>query len=632
MKPDNESNGENDNDPEEIEADDARMKRSLKVSAWIVAGLVVAVVVVFVVRRPAPTVAEDRRTELSAPRVAETNGAVSVPTVRFTDITADAGIAFIHETGAYGEKLLPETMGGGVAFLDYDGDGDADLLFVNGSHWPWQAPEGGSPSRPSGLVLYRNDTVAGGPVRFTDVTKEAGLSAPFYGMGIAVGDYDNDGHADIFVTGVGGGRLYRNVGDGTFQDVTTQAGVGGDASEWSTASVWFDFDRDGLLDLYVGSYVKWSREIDAEVGYKIDGTTRAYGPPMNFQGAHPHLYRNLGEGRFEEVTESAGLQVKNSSTGVPLAKTLGVAAVDANSDGWVDLVVANDTVQNLLFENQGDGTFKEVGARVGVAFNAYGHTRGAMGIDVARFTDDGSLGIAIANFANEMNALYVAQSGKYLFTDDAIPWGIGPASRLLLKFGIFFFDYDLDGRLDVLTVNGHIEEEITKVQASQSYRQPAQLFWNAGDAGFIQVSIDQAGAHLFKPLVGRGSAYADIDGDGDLDVIFTQVGGPPLLLRNDQDLKHQSLRLRLVGTESNRDAQGAEVTVSVDGRRQWRTVSTTRSYLSSSERVLTFGLGTNALAEWVEVRWPSGETQRFDSVAAGQHMLMERPRRGAGGD
>jgi hypothetical protein len=303
-----------------------------------------------------------------------------------------------------------------------------------------------------------------------------------------------------------------------------------------------------------------------------------------------------------------------------------VVAVDYNEDGWPDLIVANDTVQNLLFENQQDGTFKEVGALSGVAFDSYGNTRGAMGIDEARFTSRGDLGLVIGNFANEMTALCVAAPGSGLFTDDAISWGIGPASRLLLKFGIFFFDYDLDGRLDVLTANGHLEEEITKVQSSQSYRQPAQLFWNAGDSGFLNVGPDKAGSALFNPIVGRGSAYADVDGDGDLDVVLTQVGGPPMLLRNDLERGTRNfLRLHLVGTESNRSAHGALVEVTVDGVSQWRTVGTTRGYLSSSEADLTFGLGEAEKVDTVEIRWPNGGTQRFEGLEAGRHTLMERP-------
>jgi hypothetical protein len=316
--------------------------------------------------------------------------------------------------------------------------------------------------------------------------------------------------------------------------------------------------------------------------------------------------------------------VKNPATGVPIAKSLGVAPVDYNRDGWMDLVVANDTTQNLLFENQKNGTFQEVGALSGLAFDSYGNTRGAMGVDTSRFTADGKLGVGIGNFANEMTALYVENGVN--FTDEAISWGVGPASRLLLKFGLFFFDYDLDGRPDLLTSNGHLEEEISKVQASQSYRQPAQLFWNAGDAGFLNVSTNRAGSDLFAPIVGRGSAFADVDRDGDLDVVLTQVGGAPVLLRNDQQLNHHFVRLKLVGTKSPRDAQGAWVKLTAGGKPQWAQVMPTKSYLSSSEPVLTFGLGANTKIDSLEVHWPSGARQTLDTLPVDQLTVLEEPR------
>jgi hypothetical protein len=607
----------NDEQEELVHTDDTVIGQAFRRSLLAVLALAIVGGGIWWVVRPKPPPQRTQVTPLSAP-VSPARTVPEVPQVTFAEITATAGIRFVHYNGAEGDKLLPETMGGGGAFFDFDNDGDQDLLLVNGTDWPWARRKQTPAPTP---VLYRND----GKGQFTDVTTGSGLDVSFYGMAAAMGDFDNDSQVDVLMTGVGGNHLFRNLGQGKFNDVTKAAGVSGAPTDWSTCAAWFDYDNDGRLDLFVGNYVRWSKEIDFEVGFKIDGSTRAYGQPMNFQGAFPVLYHNEGNGRFTDVSAASGVQVKNPSTGVPAAKALGVAPVDLNRDGWIDFIVANDTVPNCVFTNARNGTFKEIGAAAGVAFDVNGQTRGAMGIDTARYRNDDTLGIAIGNFANEMTAMYVSQREVSRFTDEAIQEGVGPASRLLLKFGIFFFDYDLDGRQDLLSANGHLEEEISKVQASQKYRQPAQLFWNNG-SGFSLVGPDKAGTNLFQPIVGRGSAYADIDGDGDLDVLLLQAHGAPLLLRNDQQLGHHWLRLKLVGTRGNRDAIGAWIKLRAGGMTMHRQVMPTRSYLSQSELPVTLGLGKAERFDELEITWPDGSKQQVAQAKIDGTTVIEQTR------
>ncbi len=554
-------------------------------------------------------------TEQALTRPAATVQAPQPPEIPFTDITAAAGIRFHHDNGAAGERLLPETMGGGVAFFPLDEDERPDLLFVNSTAWPWSDTDG----RVATPALYHNL----GDGRFEDVTAGSGIDQPLYGMGVATGDYDGDGRTDLFLTAVGHNRLLRNVDGARFEDVTAAAGVAGAADSWSTSAAFLDYDRDGDLDLFVTNYVQWSRELDFEVDYRLAGIGRAYGPPTNFPGSDAYLYRNEGDGRFTEVGASTGIHVRNPDTGLPVGKGLAVLVDDIDLDGWPDLVVANDTVRNFFFRNLG-GHFEEQGVAAGLAFDNTGSATGAMGIDGGLYGEDGEYGVAIGNFANEMTSFFVDGGRSLLFNDEAIVTGIGPASRSVLTFGLFLFDADLDGRLDLLQANGHVEDEINRVQPSQHHAQSAQLFWNCGAAcarEFVPLPASATG-DLSRPLVGRGAAYADIDSDGDQDVVLTQTGGPPLLLRNDQARGHAWLRVRLVGRPPNTQAIGARVRLEAAGRAQERQVSPARSYLSQTELALTFGIGAAELAERLEVTFPDGSVQVLENIQPGQELVV----------
>lgn len=544
---------------------------------------------------------------------------VEIPSMPFTDITSSAGIDFVHNNGAIGEKLLPETMGGGVAFLDYDRDGDPDILCVNSCPWPWD-PRPTQP--PPTMALYRND----GNCQFKDVTAEAGLDVTFYGQGVAVGDYDNDGDIDIFFSAVGRDRLFRNDGH-KFVDVTDDARVGGTDDQWSSSCGFLDVDNDGDLDLFVCNYVKWTRDFDRAQPFTLTGGERAYGRPQDFPGTYPYLYRNEGDGRFREISEEAGLRITNPvRRDVFAAKSLGVTFADFDRDGWIDIAVANDTVQNFLFHNQKDGTFVEKAIERGVAFDPQGQARGAMGIDVARIRDSEHVAIVIGNFANEMTALYIARGDSMQFNDEAIATGIGPQSRLELTFGTLFVDVDLDGRADIVAANGHLENEINKVQASQFYEQPPHFFWNCGPQSpteFAPVPSEKCGTDFLKRMVGRGAAFADIDGDGDLDVLFGATGAKPRLLRNDQKLGHHWLRVHVGGRHGGRSPIGATVEIETDAGKQSSQVMPTRGYLSQSELPVTFGLGAVTQVRKVSVMWPGGHQKTIEGPAIDQILNVE---------
>ncbi len=546
------------------------------------------------------------------------------PDVKFVDATEAAGIDFVHTNGSVGMKLLPETMGSGCAVFDFDNDGDQDIALGNSRTWR-DDRDAGSKAAPA-VVLYQND----GSGKFTDVTRSVGLDVRLFGMGVAAGDYDNDGFADLFITAIqqDGNRLLHNDGGKRFTDVT--AGDLATSKGWGTGAAFFDANNDGKLDLFICNYVQWTPEIDQAQEFSIAGVGRAFGPPLSFQGSFCQLFLGDGNGKFMDMSAESGVQKTNPNTGAPMGKSLGVVACDIDRDGWMDVLVANDTVQNFFFYNKGGGKFEEIGAEAGIAFDASGIARGAMGIDVAEYRDDGKVGIAIGNFANEMTAFYVNHdSSRLFFSDKAIAEGIGPPSQLLLKFGLFFFDYDLDGRLDVFTANGHLEEEINKVQASQTYAQPPQLFWNCGPDGrvvFIEVKAAAAGTDLSAPLVGRGAAYGDIDGDGDLDVLITANGGRPRLLRNEGGNRNHWLRVKLQGDgrTTNRDAVGAAVELRYGGVAQRQELMGGRSYLSQPEPVLTFGLGERTQVDELVVIWPNGTKKSLHNVRADQTLQIKQ--------
>ena len=517
------------------------------------------------------------------------------PGFKFVDATSTAGIHFQHNSGAYGGKFLPETLGSGCAFLDYDRDGWQDILLINGMDWP------GHKQKPSPLRLYRNNRNG----TFSDVTARAGLDVEMYAMGVAVGDYDNDGFPDILVTCVGQNRLFHNTGKGTFVDVTAPSGLGKRLG-FSTSALWFDYDRDGLLDLFVCNYVKWSPERD--VFCSLDGKHKSYCTPEAYRGATCWLFHNRGDGTFEDVTAASGIFDSSS-------KSLGVALFDDNHDGWPDLLVANDTQPNKLYRNQHNGTFKDSAVDAGLAFSSEGKARAGMGIDVADFDNSGRPGVIITNFDNEMIGLY-RLSGKS-FEDIAPQSGVGIASRNSLGFGCAFLDVNLDGWLDFAVANGHIDETVRNIRGNVGYAQPPQLFLNRGQGMFREVAAELGGS-FDQPKVGRGLAYADFDRDGDLDLLLTTNNGPAYLYRNDQVSANHSIRFRLVGTRSNRDGIGARVRVFAAGLTQERMVKGGSSYLSQSELPVTFGLEKRDRIERLVVDWPSGRTEEYKNLSAGR--------------
>jgi hypothetical protein len=520
--------------------------------------------------------------------------------VQLVDVTRQAGISFEHNSGAFGKKYLPETLGSGGAFFDYDNDGWPDILLVNGTDWPGHA------RRRSTMKLYRNDRKGG----FTDVTREAGLDIEMYGIGVAVGDYDNDGFPDLYITCYGQNHLFHNNRNGTFSEVTKNAGLEGYES-LSTSALWFDYDRDGHLDLLVANYVRWSPETDIDCS--LDGRTKSYCTPEAYPGTTCWLFRNRGDGTFEEVTGKAGLHDDTS-------KSLGLTLIDYDLDGWPDVFIANDTQPNKLYHNNGNGTFSERAVTAGVAFSEDGVARAGMGADAADYDNSGLPSLVVTNFSEQMVGLY-RNEGHGFFIDEAPHSAIGKSSRLTLGFGCFFFDADLDGRLDLLVANGHIDETIRRVKSQISYAESPHLFLNEGRGQFRDVAA-LAGDSFAQPKVARGCAYADYDNDGDLDVLITTNNGPAYLYRNDGSKNH-SIRFRTLGTKSNRDGIGTNIHIRTPEGTRWMTVKSSSSYLSQSDRSVTFGLGAFRSIEQVVLEWPSGLRQELSSLEADRTYVVE---------
>ena len=523
--------------------------------------------------------------------------------IEYTDVTNQAGIHFKHNSGAFGKKYLPETLGTGCAFFDYDNDGWQDIVLVNSADWPEHK------TGKSFLALYHNNQDG----TFTDVTRQAGLAVEMYGIGVATADYDNDGNEDLYITCVGPNHLFRNLGNGKFSDVTAKTGVGDPG--FSTSAVWFDYDNDGKLDLFVANYVEWSVATDQLCS--LDGKNKSYCTPQSYKGQSSTLYRNKGNGTFVNVTDAAKLND-------PTSKSLGVVMLDYNGDGWMDLFVANDTEPNKLYKNNGNGTFTDEAVAAGVAFSEAGTARAGMGADAGDFDGSGRQGIAVGNFTNESMALY-RNDGTGLFTDEAPNSGIGKMSAQSLTFAVFFFDYDLDGLLDVFAANGHVSDDISVVQPNVKYAQPPHLFHNKGKKKFEETTT-KLGRALQRAIVGRGAAYGDYDNDGDLDLLITSNNGPARLLRNDNGNQNDLLRVRTIGTRSNRDAIGAKVTLkTAKGSKQFNMVKTGSSYCSQSELPVTFGLGAPEEGRTLslEIVWPSGQKETISDVKPNQSITVE---------
>ena len=529
-------------------------------------------------------------------------GTVSAGPVKFVDVIEEAGIDFVYVNGASGEKYMPEPMGSGAAFFDYDNDGDLDLYIVNGAPFP-----GFHCSEPPQNALYRNN----GDGTFTDVTEEAGVGDTEYGMGVAVGDYDNDGDLDLYLANFGPNVLYRNNGDGTFTDVTQEAGVEDDG--WGANAAFVDYDLDGDLDLYVANYIEYDTRHNKVC---LQGNVRAYCGPNAYPGQSGILFRNNGDGTFTDVTKEAGLYTTEG-------RQLGAVWGDCNNDGYPDLFISNDKAPNFLFMNNGDGTFTEVGLEAGVAYSEDGAAESGMGADFGDYDNDGYLDIVVATYQWLPNRLYHNEGGEF-FIDVTFPAHIGAETIPYLGMTVAFLDYDNDGWLDIFVANGHLDENVQDYDPMARYAQKNQLFRNNGDGTFTEVT-DIAGPGFQLENVSHGAAFGDYDNDGDIDIFVSNSNGPCSLLRNDGGNRNHWLAIRTIGTKSNRDGIGAKIKVISGDLVQVREVRSSYGYLGSSDLRVYFGLGRRNKADRIEIRWPSGTVQVLRDVKADQFLTVREP-------
>jgi enediyne biosynthesis protein E4 len=544
----------------------------------------------------------------AAPRAVATEAPKVVPG-NFVDITQQSHIDFLAQASHTDKKYLIETMGSGVALFDYDNDGRLDIFFANGAPLSSPTPKGTIPQKagPKDWNRLYHQKPDG---TFEDVTEKAGLQGIGYDMGVAVGDYDNDGYDDVYVTGLGGNHLYHNNGNGTFTDVTQISGTGG--SGWSTSATWVDLDNDGLLDLVVLRYVKWDFD-DLWCGEHTPGH-RSYCHPDVFEPITPLVYHNDGHGHFTEVAAKIGLDRPG--------KGLGVSIGDFDGDGKVDVAVANDSMVEYLYRNKGGGTFEELGMPAEIAVDGEGRTYAGMGIDLQDFDNDGLPDLIITNLANQKYALY-RNNGDGSFSYDSYVTGIGGMTLLHSGWGIHFLDFDNDGRKDLLIAQGHDLDTVELNYPQLHYKEPPLLAYNTGK-GFVDVSYESG--DVFKERwVGRGLAVGDIDNDGRIDAVFTTNGGPAYVLRNETKTDNHWLTLLLVGHKSNRDGVGAVIKLTTAAGSQWVTVTTGGSYLSASDKRAHFGLGATSVVQSIQIRWPSGIVQTLSNVHADQILTVEEP-------